>query len=207
LLFNTSSSTGGAIRVFDMFTETSPFCATYLPNTSCNAYASGSFNGWLNNDDKVLIGDFKRNKSDIMFINTSYSGGAIRCLDLSNGLSYGYIPYSSQFDYWFDGIDENTICVESIQSKNLHDKEESVNEEFALFPNPTNNIISINSENNLLSLSIFDINGRFLKEINFNQNETKFDLSMKKFNSGIYFLKLRTTNSSIIKKIIKKGHG
>ncbi|MBC8645125.1 hypothetical protein H9W95_17145 [Flavobacterium lindanitolerans] len=116
VLLNTSTNAIYAINVIDLFNNArSTFCASYSSaNLGCNSNASGTFDGWLDPNDRSLIGKFKNDKSDLLLINMSYTGDALRALDLRNGSSYGVQPHDGRFMGWLDGIDENINCPEDI---------------------------------------------------------------------------------------------
>ncbi|WP_130733656.1 T9SS type A sorting domain-containing protein [Flavobacterium sp. J27] len=74
---------------------------------------------------------------------------------------------------------------------------------FAIYPNPANDVISIVSDNLLFeSISLTDINGRVVKETNASST-TNFNLNISDLNAGIYFMKIKTADGILDKKIIK----
>lgn len=73
----------------------------------------------------------------------------------------------------------------------------------AVFPNPTSDVVTISSTQNIKSTSIFDLLGKQVFAANAFSNETKIDLSQ--YNSGIYLVKIESENGKTeTKKIIKK---
>lgn len=72
-----------------------------------------------------------------------------------------------------------------------------------VFPNPTTDIVKVNVANHQnLSLHIYDINGKRIKQ---QANISSQEVSLKAFNSGVYFLKILQANKEIKTfKIIKK---
>nr|WP_317632239.1 T9SS type A sorting domain-containing protein [uncultured Flavobacterium sp.] len=68
-----------------------------------------------------------------------------------------------------------------------------------LYPNPTNNIVTINSETQLINnLQVFDINGRLLfSKTNLQSNNQTVDLS--NYNSGVYLIKVNNSLHKVIK--------
>lgn len=71
-----------------------------------------------------------------------------------------------------------------------------------VYPNPTTGNVNINSNFNIKSIELYDIQGRILETSFENSNTIKFDISEKQ--NGIYFLKVNTENGSKIVKIIKE---
>ncbi len=82
-----------------------------------------------------------------------------------------------------------------------------------IFPNPTSDKIIINfnvTEKSIISLNIFDTNGKLVTQIEnsktVNKSSQYFVLNLNDFNlsSGTYYIKLNINNKIITKKIIKK---
>ena len=74
------------------------------------------------------------------------------------------------------------------------------NKGLSLYPNPTTNLITVDSRNELLtSIQIFDISGKQLYVSN-NLNASSKTIDISSFSKGIYFVSL---NNQITKKIVK----
>lgn len=74
---------------------------------------------------------------------------------------------------------------------------------FSVYPNPVNDIISINSDNVAFeNISLTDINGRVIKEAT-TKSVMNYNFNISDLNSGIYFLKIKTSEGILDKKIIK----
>lgn len=71
--------------------------------------------------------------------------------------------------------------------------------EIKLFPNPTQNNITIKGLDNIISTSLYNIQGQ---KIDIELNENKINL--QHVSSGIYFLNIKTTDGLITRKIIKQ---
>lgn len=69
--------------------------------------------------------------------------------------------------------------------------------DFKVYPNPTKDIITIDSPTILTNVEVFDISGNKLLE----SKSNKIDLSQ--FSNGIYFVKIMSNASSQTKKIIR----
>jgi hypothetical protein len=112
------------------------------------------------------------------------------CMQYNDTTYYDYMTYN-QFVY------ENGHCINPT----------SVNDYFAhsdikVFPNPTNDKISIEfiSQNTLLS--IYDTKGLLLLQKSLIQEKSDIDLS--KLSKGIYILKLSNSDNVFVTKIIKE---
>ena len=74
-----------------------------------------------------------------------------------------------------------------------------------VFPNPSNDFLTLknSSQQSLKSIVLFDSNGHILKNIEFNNNATEIQILLNQYESGIYLLKVKSEDSSIVKRIIK----
>lgn len=71
---------------------------------------------------------------------------------------------------------------------------------FIIFPNPTKNIIYIESPlSSIDKIEVFDIYG---KQILFDHHSNQIDLS--RFSAGIYFISIESESQKIVQKIIKQ---
>ena len=79
----------------------------------------------------------------------------------------------------------------------------TLNDQFAIFPNPSNDFVNIKTNGfNISKVSIYDLQGRNIKNINFedfNEN-TKVDLS--DLDSGIYNLIIESSKGKGMKKVL-----
>lgn len=82
----------------------------------------------------------------------------------------------------------------------INNKFENVDRKIVIFPNPSSDVINIQSENiNIQTIHIYDINGKFIDK----HNHTSF--SIANLNTGIYILKITSDqNKSFYSKFIKK---
>ena len=71
----------------------------------------------------------------------------------------------------------------------------------SVYPNPTNDKITIESENIISTLRVFDAAGYIVYELKNNFNSTTIDLS--KFTSGAYIIEYEINNRMFMKKVIK----
>lgn len=76
-----------------------------------------------------------------------------------------------------------------------------INEEssFAIYPNPTTDILNIRSDDKIKGVTVFDLSGKKLK-VNFADNA----INVKHLQSGTYLITVETANGSSSKKFIKK---
>lgn len=76
--------------------------------------------------------------------------------------------------------------------------------EFAVYPNPVNNVINFNSSVNALVSTVIltDLNGRTVKTVNVNATEGQ--ISVSDLATGMYMMKITTDQGIAIKKIVKQ---
>ncbi len=95
--------------------------------------------------------------------------------------------------------DPLTIC-------NLSTESNMMKRNILVYPNPTRGQLTLmnNSTVQLVSASITDINGRVIKIIDLSDSALETYISMDNLANGMYFLKIESQNSSIIKQVIKR---
>lgn len=71
-----------------------------------------------------------------------------------------------------------------------------------LYPNPVNDILNIDSKYTLNNISISDINGRVVRNTSLNGTEAQINIA--DLASGVYLLKVVTSEGTVTKKVIKE---
>ena len=82
-------------------------------------------------------------------------------------------------------------------------KGESISEfenNFQIYPNPVNDILYINANENITEINIYNIIG--VKMTTVNRQQTTVSVDMSGYNSGIYFVEVKTEKGNLIKKIV-----
>jgi hypothetical protein len=89
------------------------------------------------------------------------------------------------------------------------DKLLSVNEfknayEVVVYPNPTSELITINSPNNndIYSVSIYSIDGKFIGKYKNPLSGSQLSINVENLSTGFYNLKIETANGNFSKKVI-----
>lgn len=97
----------------------------------------------------------------------------------------------------------------AVDSTCYTDKLLSVNEfkntyEVIVYPNPTSEIITINSPNNndIHSVSIFTVDGKFIGKYKNPLSGSQFSINVENLSIGFYNLKIETANGNFSKKVI-----
>ena len=165
---------------------------TYMvnPNNSGNLQAQISTNGtswttlWVEEDQGVFVNFETLNISLNLQPYLNQSNLKIRFVYTANDA---------------DGLSIDDILVSATLGVN-----DMITSKFAVYPNPTNNFITVsNSENIILkTAAITDIRGRMIQEINFD-NVSTAQINVADLTSGIYFITIKTDSGSAVKKFIK----
>jgi hypothetical protein len=71
-----------------------------------------------------------------------------------------------------------------------------------IYPNPTKGNLNIEADTVIKSIELFDVQGRVLQILKGNENTSQLNISNKA--NGMYFIRITTDESSIVKKIIKE---
>jgi len=78
----------------------------------------------------------------------------------------------------------------------------NLNNQVSIYPNPTKDKFTIQSEDKIQSIEIYDVNGRLMQVTKLNSNQAVQDIS--KLPKGVYMLKIQSEKSTIKYKLIKK---
>lgn len=110
---------------------------------------------------------------------------------------------------------EGNIITQGFHQSYLHQSSTlNVNNSFEysinsiVYPNPTGNQITIQLQNTndiRLTVSLSEINGKFIKQVSTNLQDSNLDLDIMNLSSGTYLLKISTINGLLLAthKIIK----
>jgi uncharacterized Ntn-hydrolase superfamily protein len=81
---------------------------------------------------------------------------------------------------------------------------ETALENITLFPNPTSNLLRINSPQlQIEKLILYDLQGRKVQQLNV-EDPTQYQLDLSTLKTAIYFVEIHTENGVITKRVIKK---
>jgi ELWxxDGT repeat protein len=120
--------------------------------------------------------------------------------------------YSPTHNYFVNGIYNVTLKVANGNCKssytdtvniNSASVQEIDNPTVMISPNPFNDFITVETDQQVGHIEIFDANGkRLLNKDNVSSSYFKFDLS--RYQSGVYFIHVWDVNNSVVKKIVKQ---
>ncbi|RTZ46854.1 T9SS type A sorting domain-containing protein [Chryseobacterium arthrosphaerae] len=76
------------------------------------------------------------------------------------------------------------------------------NASFRVYPNPVTQILNIDSQEKIQSVSVFDATGRNV--LSSEVNQAKYNVDLSKLTSGTYIVTIKTESGSQSAKVIKK---
>ena len=142
--------------------------------------------------------------STLQFPNHTYatSGPFYLCLTVDDGVGCN--------DMYCDSIGGNGVVFNKQAGFTINvisppiitgiDNNLELNSEVNIYPNPTSNLLSIETELDINEINIIDITGKMIITTKQNTNT----INVVDLSNGIYFIKLITDEKTIIKKIVKQ---
>ena len=76
-------------------------------------------------------------------------------------------------------------------------------DDFKVYPNPVNDRLYIETSTQIQSIEVYDIYGRIQNLRNSETQKLRNSIDVSDLNSGIYFVKIKTEEGNIVKRIIK----
>ena len=116
-----------------------------------------------------------------------------------------YVTVSDGSDIDINDVDEVTVYVDNSCS-DIENRQ--VNEEFKVYPNPTNGILHIEliGYQNELNISLFNSTGTIIYSENINNysldKTLKRNINLKRFGKGIYYARIANNGENSTKKVI-----
>ena len=100
---------------------------------------------------------------------------------------------------WFEFI----YSDENLSVDDFHEDDRDV---VKVYPNPVGEDLNINlgTNNNMLELTLYNVNGRIILKNDINQNSSKIQLKIPQVSSGIYVLSILTNEGRFFKRILKQ---
>jgi hypothetical protein len=93
----------------------------------------------------------------------------------------------------------DTLCLTSAANINEYLLEQSLN----VFPNPTNDFISVQLNGQITGLKIYSISGKLLRAIDESTESNVWTISLQDASEGAYILEIQTSDAVLRKTIIK----
>ena len=160
--------------------ETASFVGSTLADTFLAAYT-----GTCNNLQEVACND-------------DGAIGNFTLLDVT-GQTPGSTLYIRASEYATNNYGKFKISAYNLSTATVED---DIIEGLSLYPNPVNDILTIESQEKITQLSIYSILGKLVKTVQPNTTNSSIDLS--NLATGIYMVKIEADNKVSTQKIIKK---
>ncbi|MFN5705398.1 MAG: T9SS type A sorting domain-containing protein [bacterium] len=160
----------------------------------------------LYNSNKDIIQDTEESYDDVAGMwNYTYGNKYVATYDANNNKS----------EYITQNLNTNTNAFVNYDKKEFSDYvlvntgiTTNKKDDFIVYPNPVTvnelNIKHKNQTNHVATVSIYDVNGKKLKEINLIMNGSNSSIQLDNIESGIYLVKFETNNETTYSKFIKE---
>lgn len=104
---------------------------------------------------------------------------------------------------WLKSGSNHTWTHTNIISTNLNVNNLSIDAEFVkIFPNPTNSLLNVSTNEKVSSCKIYNSMGQILKKVT--TNDLDFNIDISPFAVGVYLIEFEIQNKLYYKKIIKE---
>lgn len=141
-----------------------------------------SFPNWPSHLDHILI-------TDELFLNSANYSITTKTLSLEKYFNGGFNDY----DYYVS--DHLPVAMQVIDGQTVDIKNIVDIDKFRIYPNPAYDIINFDIKKlDNASIKIFNTNGIFIKEVNFDKDTDMINLDCSNFSDGIYYAVLYTDN-------------
>ena len=101
------------------------------------------------------------------------------------------------------GGSQNYSLIVSGFDQQFLSNNEFTNTTISVYPNPTEDLLHVDSIDSILKYQLFDVQGRLMKSEKFN-NQNNIDIDTNSLAQGVYVLNLTTEKGILIEKIVKK---
>ena len=128
-------------------------------------------------------------------------------LDINNSSSNQYINIENDLGYAEHSsinASRESFQWELKEAPNILDLNKATFRNVLIFPNPTNDLVTIQSYNHISNLTVYDILGKQLNVDSVINSSCKLQFSVKNFKSGIYYIKIKNNLGTTTKKLIVK---
>ena len=115
------------------------------------------------------------------------------------------VLFRSDFSEVAEGFGFDNISIRDLVTS----VENEINTNINLYPNPTQEQVIINFENNVLNNETLEIRlatlqGKFIRTFSWDQKENSLNISLDDLPSGLYILHIKSSKGEICKKILKE---
>lgn len=129
----------------------------------------------------------------ISFTFTTSSNPNLKYLYLGGLNNVEFVSTFGQMYYFVDNV--------SLTSFLSNGSLDPINNNIDIFPNPAKTVVNISNDENIKHISIFDLQGRILQNLEVNNKKAKLDIST--YQAGTYILSITTDSGTSSSKLIK----
>lgn len=104
-----------------------------------------------------------------------------------------------EYEFFDENNEEVNVKMVVMFSATLSGFEEKEEVTFSMYPNPAMNQVTVESQNTIQQLNIFDLTGKNVYESTFEQ--TKAIVNIEFLERGIYLVRLQTETGAVVKKL------
>jgi hypothetical protein len=112
--------------------------------------------------------------------------------------------FSNPVTYTITAEDGTTTQDWTITSGTLSTQDIVFSESLLIYPNPAPNKIYISTAHRLNTIKIYGINGKLLKELTPQKLDDRYEIAIRGFSPGIYFIEMMSGNKKAVKRFVKK---
>jgi hypothetical protein len=170
----------------------------YISNYQATTTATGSY--------QLTVGNAQSIASQTQVLATE-TGLNVAAFTLK---TFTFTPATSGVYYF--GFRNNTpanatgthaLIVDNFSVSQVLSNDKFIESNFSIYPNPVKSTLNIQNElfNESFNVTISDLNGRTIKNINSSNNDLTID--MNDIQNGIYLVSVKTEKGSFVKKIVK----
>ena len=170
----------------------------YISNYQATTTATGSY--------QLTVGNAQSVASQTQVLATE-TGLNVAAFTLK---TFTFTPATSGVYYF--GFRNNTpanatgthaLIVDNFSVSQVLSNDNFIESSFSIYPNPVKSTLNIQNElfNESFNVTISDLNGRTIKNINSSNNDLTID--MNDIQNGIYLVSVKTEKGSFVKKIVK----
>jgi hypothetical protein len=176
-------------------------------NVSDTLYFDNGTHGTYNVDYPDVITPVNGGVSTLKYTNNLTSTSAVYFSGMfPSGTANGKLIYVGfPLECIYDATKRNNLVQDSWRFFFNNGSTTGINfieeQRFTIYPNPAKNIVVLVSQDEILEIELFNMNGQILKHQNCQSHSESIDIS--ELSDGIYFLKFKTDKIFFTQKIIK----
>jgi uncharacterized delta-60 repeat protein len=142
-------------------------------------------------------------------LDVSFGTGGIVTTTVSSGRNFAYsVLLQPDNNILLGGVKDADVNGDFLVARYMNDltlsDQDIANSDinFAIFPNPVKDVVEISSDEKISGIRIFNSTGQEI--VSTNVDDTKTNVNLKSFPTGLYIIQIQTAKNILSKKIIKE---